>query len=1093
MRYYQAIVMKIFNNKTEKAGDELRQDLHAGSRVRVAAAIFSIYGYASLKKELEQIEQLQFIFTDPTFVETDKKKRQERLFEIHANNRKKAISGSEFEINLKNELKGRAIAKECRAWIEQKVRIKTNTSSRYIQPQLIIDNGAEAGEKMLYNGIDEFSSAGFGYESDNAILRTVIKSDDFGMTRQFIENFDTVWNDENALRDITNEVTEYIADLYKENSPEFIYYLTLYNIFDEFLEDITEDELPNDRTGFKESLIWHKMYDFQRDAVLGIINKLERYNGCILADSVGLGKTFTALGVIKYYQERNKSILVLCPKKLGDNWLTFLTNYEDNQLYRDRFNYDVLFHTDLSRDRGLSANGLDLSRINWGNYDLVVIDESHNFRNNDPHNDRVTRYQRLLNDVMRAGVKTKVLMLSATPVNNRFTDLRNQIALAYEGHTNEIDEKIDEKRTIDAILSNAQKTFNEWSKLPVDDRTSAELLRRLNAHFDFFKLLDSVTIARSRRHIEKYYDMNAIGKFPNRRKPVTHRPNITNLPNFMEMKELYERLVRLNMSVYSPFEYLLQSKAPLYSEVYDKDVSENLGQANREKGIQKLMRVNLLKRLESSVDSFRITLGKFIRTVESAVQAIEEFERTGKATQTEFTSVSDVNLDVESDDWLDEEFSIGDKVKINLADLNTAGWKEDLVSDLSVARAILLEMERVTPEHDQKLQDLKAFIRQKQEEPVNAGNKKVLIFTAFADTANYLYTNLADFNKNELGLETAKISGTGTNDCTLPIDKQFNNLLIHFSPRSKGRHERYAEHKEIDVLVATDCISEGQNLQDCDMLINYDIHWNPVRIIQRFGRIDRIGSINTDIQLVNFWPQLSLDDYINLKNRVEGKMHIVNATATGDDNVLTNEESDLMFRKKQLEKLQEEVVDLEDMDSSVSITDLGLNDFRMDLVNYMKEKGSLDGVPNGMHAVCKQDPTRGIEEGVVFVLKNINPGVNIDNTNQLHPFYLVYLKHDGTVLSTHLNVKRTLDIVRAISKGQAEPLPEVFAQFNHETDDGNNMATYSSLLGTAIESILNVKTERDIDSLFTDGGTTALRTTVRGLQDFELITFMVIK
>jgi len=1083
-------MLKNFNNKTEKAGDELKKDLRTGSRVNVVAAIFSIYGYESLKKELNSVEELRFIFTDPTFVETDKKNREQKLFEVHSNNRKRSISGSEFEINLKNQLKGRVIAKECRQWIEDKVTIKTNTSSRYIQPQLIVDNDSE---KILYSGIDEFSSAGFGYESDNAILRNVIKSDDYEMTTQFIKNFDEVWNDESALKDITDEVTEYIANLYKENSPEFIYYLTLYNIFDEFLEDITEDELPNEKTGFKESLIWNKMYSFQKDAVLGIINKLERYNGCILADSVGLGKTFSALGVIKYYQERNKSILVLCPKKLGDNWLTFLANYEDNHLYKDRFNYDVLYHTDLSREKGFSSNNIDLSRVNWGNYDLVVIDESHNFRNNDPKKDRVTRYQRLLNDVMKAGVKTKVLMLSATPVNNKFKDLRNQIALAYEGHTNEIDDKIDDKKTIDSILTNAQKTFNDWSKLPVEERTSEELLQRLNKNFDFFKLLDSITIARSRKHIEKYYDMKEIGKFPNRLKPITHRPDITDLEDFISMKDLYDQLVKFNMSVYSPFEYLLAGKRELYSEIYDTEISENIGQAGREKGIQKLMRVNLLKRLESSVDSFRITLGKFITTVEGTIKSIDEFERTGKTTETEFTNISDVDTDVENDDWLDEEFSVGDKVKINLADMNTSGWKEDLASDLSVAKDILVEMQKVTPEHDTKLQDLKRFIKNKIENQINEGNKKVLVFTAFADTANYLYNNLTDYNKQELGLETAKITGTGKNECTLKIDTQFNNLLIHFSPIAKERNEKYANEKEIDVLVATDCISEGQNLQDCDTLINYDIHWNPVRIIQRFGRIDRIGSKNTDIQLINFWPQLSLDDYINLKNRVESRMFMVDATATGEDNVLTNKSSDLLFRKKQLEKLQDEVVDIEDMDSSISITDLGLNDFRMDLVNYIKEKGDLDSVPNGMHAVCKKNPEIGIEEGVIFVLKNINREVNIDNTNQLHPFYLVYIKQNGEVLSNHLNVKHTLDIIRSVSRGNSEPIAEVFSIFNKETDDGNDMKKYSELLGASIESILNAKDEKDVDSLFSAGGTTALINSVKGLEDFELITFVVIK
>lgn len=1084
-------MIKNFNNKTEKVGDDLKKKIKQGGRLNVAAAIFSIYGYESLKKELSKVEELRFIFTDPTFVEMDKNSREQRMFEINSNYRKKAISGSDFELNLKNELKGKAIARECKKWIEDKVKFKTNTSNRYIQPQLIINNSED---NILYSGINEFSSAGFGYENDDAILKQVIKSDDLEMTKEFIKNFNEVWKDEDALKDITNEVIEYIANLYKENSPEFIYYLTLNSIFDEFLEDITEDELANEKTGFKESAIWNKMYDFQKDAVLGIINKLERYNGCILADSVGLGKTFSALGVIKYYQERNKSVLVLCPKKLGDNWQTFLNNYEDNSLLRDRFNYDVLYHTDLSRDKGFS-NNIDLSRINWGNYDLIVIDESHNFRNNDPRKDKVTRYQKLLNQVMKAGVKTKVLMLSATPVNNKFTDLKNQIALAYEGRTDKIDDKIDDKKSIDTILKNAQKTFNDWSKLPIDNRTAQELLKRLNVNFDFFKLLDSVTIARSRKHIEKYYDIEKIGKFPNRLKPITHRSEITKLDGFIKIKELYGELTKLNMSIYSPFEYILSDKRGFYSKKYDTEINESVkfGQASREKSLQKLMRVNLLKRLESSVDSFRITLGKFVDNIEKTIEKINKFEKDGINDITEISQINNLSDDTESDDWLSEEFSIGDKVKINIADMNTSGWKDDLFNDLEIAKDLLIEMEKVTPEHDQKLQDLKQLVKNKIKNQINEGNNKVLIFTAFADTANYLYNNLCKDFEMELGLHTAKISGSSKNECTLNIDTQFNNLLINFSPISKERSIKNSTKEEIDILIATDCISEGQNLQDCDTLVNYDIHWNPVRIIQRFGRIDRIGSINKDIQLINFWPQLSLDDYINLKNRVESKMFMVDATATGEDNVLTNESSDLLFRKKQLEKIQNEVVDIEDMDSGISITDLGLNDFRMDLVNYIKDHGDLKDVPNGMHTVCKSNIAKGIVPGVIFVLKNINNEVNIDSTNQLHPFYLVYIKDGGEIVSNHLNVKNTLDILRSIARGQNEPIREVFEKFNNETDDGRKMNKYSNLLNNSIESILSAKDESDVDSLFSPGGTTALISTIKGLKDFELITFVVIK
>jgi len=1078
-----------FNNRTEKVGDDLKKEITKGSKLEVAAGIFTIYGFESLKTELKKIESLNFIFTDPTFVDIDKKSRESRQFQILINQRQKAIGGSNFEINLKNELKGKAIARECRKWIEEKVKFKTNFGNKYIQPHITLDTKER---KFVYMGINEFSSAGFGYEKDNAILHQVIKTDDYDTTKQYMQSFEEIWNDNTILKDVTEEVAGYISNLYKENSPEFIYYLTLFNIFDEFLEDISEDELANEKTGFKQSVIWNKLYDFQRDAVLGIINKLERHNGCILADSVGLGKTFTAIGVIKYYQERNRTVLVLCPKKLGDNWQTFLNNYDDNPLIKDRLNYDVLYHTDLLRENG-ESNGIDLSRINWSNYDLVVIDESHNFRNNDPRKDRVTRYQKLMNDVMKAGVKTKVLMLSATPVNNRFNDLKNQLALAFEGQTGDIDTKLETGKSIDNILKNAQKTFNDWAKLPIEERTSQQLIASLNTNFDFFKLLDSVTIARSRKHIEKYYDTDKIGKFPNRLKPITHHADITDLKDFIEISALYKELTRLNMAIYSPFEYILDSKKEFYSDIYDTKLKDNTSfkQSHREKSLQTLMRVNLLKRLESSVDSFRITLGKFTKEIEQTIFAIEKFEKTGVQSFTTATQFDDINLDDNSDDWLNDEFSIGDKVKINLADMNTTGWKEDLQADYYIAATLLEEMKRVTPEHDTKLQDLKKVIAGKINNPINPGNKKVLVFSAFADTVHYLYSNIAGHVKEVYGLESAKIVGTDKNQTTLRIHAGFNNLLINFSPRSKER--KLKEAPEIDVLIATDCISEGQNLQDCDTLINYDIHWNPVRIIQRFGRIDRIGSINKDIQLINFWPQLSLDDYINLKSRVESKMFMVDATATGEDNVLTNKSSDLLFRKKQLEKLQEEVVDIEDIGSGVSITDLGLNDFRMDLVGYIEKNGTLEGVANGMHTVCRKDREKGIEEGVIYVLKNINNAVNIDKTNQLHPFYLVYIKENGEILSNHLNVKETLDILRAISKGYNEPLKDVYELFNDETGDGKKMEKYSTLLNKSIESIISVKDERDVDSLFSAGGTTALMNNIKGLADFELLTFVVIK
>ena len=1084
--------MKVIDNRIEKFGEDLKQEIKTNDKCYIASAVFSMYSYEELKKQLSEIDELDFIFTNPTFIKKEKEQKQERQFEIDNYKREKSIVGSEFEIKLKNKLNGKAIAKECAKWIKEKAKFKSNINNNPIQKFMNIN------DKITYLNVDEFSSAGFGYQKDNTVFNPVTKIDDnYEMTRYYLQSFKELWNNENILKDVTDEVVDFISDLYKENSPEFIYYVILYNIFKEFLVDVSEDDLANEKTGFKESVIWNKLYDFQKDAVLGLINKLEKYNGCILADSVGLGKTFTALAVIKYYQERNKSILVLCPKKLSENWNTYIKNYKDNILQKDRFNYTVLYHTDLSRKKGFS-NGNDLSRINWGNYDLVVIDESHNFRNNNARNDRETRYTRLLNDVMKAGVKTKVLMLSATPVNNRFTDLKNQLALAYEGNTDRIDENISKTKSIDTILKNAQAVFNEWTKLPIEGRNSSTLLKRLSKDFDFFKLLDSVTIARSRKHIEKYYDMNKIGKFPTRLKPISKSTEITNLPNFYSMEEIYNMLSRLNMSIYTPFDYILPNKISLYEEIYDTKVkgrggNVTLRQADREKSLQKLMRINLLKRLESSVDSFRITLNKILYLINETIKSINDFERNGIDTSVDNITLENYDEDEDIEELIENSTTIGGKVKIDLKDMNTIGWKQDLLNDQQILTNLSNEFSKIKPENDLKLIKLINTIRDKIDNPINENNKKVIIFSAFADTANYLYENINKVIKLEYNLDIALITGSGTNKCTLDISKDYNNLLMYFSPVSKNRDVLTEwTDKEIDVLIATDCISEGQNLQDCDYLINYDIHWNPVRIIQRFGRIDRIGSKNKVIQLVNFWPNMNLDDYINLKNRVESRMYMLDISATGEDNVLTNQSSDMQYRKAQLQKLKEEVIDLEDMDTGVSITDLGLNDYRMDLLEYIKVNGNLDYVVNGMHSVVLADEENGVEKGTIFVLKNINSSVKIESSNQLHPFYIVYIKNDGQVLSNHLSVKNTLDLLRYISKDKKEPIKEAYNKFNEDTNDGSNMSKYSELLNKSIESIINVKEETDIESLFRRGGTTMLQNEIKGIEDFELIAFVVI-
>lgn len=1076
--------VKIFDNVTEIVRDDMASTISKGSKVSIAAACFSMYAYKELKKQLESVDECRFIFTSPTFV-TEKAEKQKREFYIPRLNRESSLYGTEFELKLRNEMTQKAIAKECTEWIKRKATFKSNTTGENMGGFVTVANKQQQVAYMPMNG---FTTVDIGCERGNNSYNMVSRFE-APFSASYMQLFETLWNDHDKLQDVTDVVIENITTAYNENSPEFIYFMTLYHVFSEFLDDISEDELPNEATGFKQSKIWSLLYDFQRDAVLAIINKLERYNGCILADSVGLGKTFTALAVVKYYENRNKSVLVLCPKKLAENWNTYKDNYVNNPIAADRLNYDVLFHTDLSRAHGFS-NGLDLDRFNWGNYDLVVIDESHNFRNGaGTHaNTHENRYVKLMDKIIRAGVKTKVLMLSATPVNNRFVDLKNQLAIAYEGDSENMNKQLNTTKTIEEIFKQAQRAFNTWSKLEPEARTTDALLRTLD--FDFFELLDSVTIARSRKHIEKYYDTAEIGKFPERKKPISRRPQLTDLNSAINYNEIYEQLMLLTLCIYTPSNYIFPSKMQKYIDL-THNKGDNLTQTGREEGIRRLMSINLLKRLESSVNSFQLTLKRIKALIESTIKAIDDFEKYGAA-DIDMYEASDSEFDM--DDGNTEYFTVGKKVKIELADMDYKSWRTELKADADVLELLTLMVADITPEHDSKLQELLKLVSEKIENPINPGNKKVLIFSAFSDTAEYLYDNVSTYIKKKYGLDTAVITGSIDGKTTIKgFRATLNNVLTCFSPISKGRDVLMPGSKtEIDVLIATDCISEGQNLQDCDYLINYDIHWNPVRIIQRFGRVDRIGSRNSQIQLVNFWPDMDLDEYINLKGRVETRMKISVMTSTGDDDLINPEEKgDLEYRKQQLKRLQEEVVDIEDMSSGISIMDLGLNEFRLDLLEYVKNHGDLDKKPKGMHAVVPA--TDELPEGVVFILKNINNSVNIDNQNRIHPFYMVYIGIDGDVICDYLNPKKMLDDIRLLCRGKKEPIKELCQRFNEETDDGRDMTEMSELLSEAINSIIDCKEESDIDSLFFAGGTSALMSAVSGLDDFELICFLVVK
>ncbi len=1064
-----------FDNKMKVVKDELVDRIGHGDRVSVAASVFSMYAYQELREQLEGIEEFRFIFTSQAFT-NDRPPKEKREFYIPRLAREHSLCGTEFEIKLRNELTQKAVAAECAEWIRRRARFKSYEGEGNATGFLDI---SKPDDDVAYMPFNEFSTAKLGMGS---AVGDVTMRLDSSQSAELLRQFDEAW-DSPALHDVTDAVIDGVTAMYQENAPELVYYMALYRIFSEFLEDVSEDVLPNEGLGFRDSQIWGKLYDFQKDAALAIINKLETYNGCILADSVGLGKTFTALAVIKYYESRNKDVLVLCPKKLKDNWITYNSNVVNNPIAGDRLQYDVLYHTDLSRTRGTSETGLPLDRLNWGAYGLVVIDESHNFRNggDSASEDKMNRYQILMEKVIKQGVKTKVLMLSATPVNNRFRDLRNQLALAYWGDPTGWSEKLHLENEIETVFRNAQTAYARWSKLPAERRTTEALTDMLD--YDFFEVLDQVTVARSRKHIQRYYDMSAIGPFPLRLPPISKRPKLSTIPNAINYHEIYEELESLTLAVYMPSSYLYPSRVAKYAA----HGGGNLTLGGRETGIRRLMTTNLLKRLESSVHSFRLTLERVYAAMRGALGAIDGY-KAGRTAAAVSEGELPVGFDFDPDD--EGAFEVGGATKILIEDMDWMSWEHDIDKDVDVIQILISMVRDIDPAHDAKLLELCEQIREKVTNPVNPGNRKVLVFTAFSDTADYLYDHVSEFARRDLGLEVAEVTGNGC-ACTIKaVPPHMQEVLACFSPVSKESDVVAPQLAgcDVDIVIATDCISEGQNLQDCDYLVNYDIHWNPVRIVQRFGRVDRIGSKNACIQLVNYWPDVELDEYIQLKARVEERMRITVMTSTGDDDYINaDERGDLEYRRRQLEQMRDEVVDLEDVSGGVSITDLGLNEFRMDLVGYYRENRDIDRLPSGINAVVEGD-----EPGVIFVLRNVNAQVDRDGKNHLHPFYVARIARDGAIIHGHLEPKAVLDDMRVLCRGKAEPDMDLCRAYNRQTKNGRDMRREAGLLRDVVKSIVEAKEESDWDSFFGAGTTTFLENDIEGLDDFELVCFLVV-
>ena len=1070
---------KTLNNQLgETVYKELEKHIRKGSKVSTISAYFTMYAYSALKKELDKIDEMRFIFTTPSF--SKNKDKEAREYEIVNNN----IFGNEFELKLRNEMTQSAVAKDCAKWLKDKVEIKSFKEPNVAQPRMIhVHNKSE--EDIVINGSVDFTTDGLGITGSNrADFNNFMAGEEF--TDSQLLSFDTLWNNEMVLTDVKDKLLKQMEVMYEENSGEFIYFKSLYHIFYNYLDELDEDNIVKKGNKLKETKIWNTLYQFQQDAVIGAIDKIEKYNGCILADSVGLGKTFTALAIIQYYELRNDRVLVLVPKKLRENWTIYTLNDKRNIFAEDRFRYDVLNHTDLSRERGFSGN-IDLKTINWENYDLVVIDESHNFRNNPAVKDRVTRYQRLMNDVIKQGHKTKLLMLSATPVNNKMNDIKNQIAFITEDKDNALEEI--GISSINHTLRNAQTIFNQWSKLDDNTRTGEKFVDMMD--LDYFKLLDTLTIARSRKHIEKYYDLAEIGEFPNRLDPINESSDIDIKKEFPTLNEINNEIERLNLSVFSPFLYILPQKREDYAKKYDIAIGEGKSvfkQTDREKSLIQLMRINLLKRMESSIHSFKLTIEKLLFKINKTLEKIDNIS--------EYNEDIDISLiDPEEDEY--DELMFGKKTKVLLQDMDLIKWKQDLKLDKEKLEFLFAQAKEVDCLRDEKLADLKKVISNKIENPINEDNKKILIFTAFADTAKYLYENISQWIFDNYGLYTALVTGSGDNKTNLKAvrNTDIDEILTSFSPISKNRNIINPEMtEEIDILIGTDCISEGQNLQDCDYLINYDIHWNPVRIIQRFGRVDRIGSKNKDIQLVNFWPNIELDEYINLKGRVENRMVMVDVSATGEENIIVNNDkvmNDLEYRKNQLEKLKDQVIDLEDVSDAISITDLTFNDFKIELMEYMKEhRKELDNAPFGIYSIV---PAEEFEPGVIFLLRQVKGVKESKDKNALTPYYLVYISEDEEVKLNYIQSKKILDYYQKLCSGKKEVFRNLVESFDRETDNGRQMDKYSQLLKESIENIIGKKQETGVRSLFTKGGTSPVKNNIEGLEEFELISFLILK
>ncbi len=1085
----------IVDNRERRVADFLSYSIDPGSDISVVSAYFTIYAYEALREILENSGQIRFLYGEPMAIGSPNPDEGE---------------GKSFRLNedggmlLKQVLAQKPLARACASWIERQVEIRTINRTNFLHGKLY--HVAQANKTAALVGSSNFTLNGLGLGSaPNVELNLDVHRE--ADRAALLTWFNDLWCDRDLTRDAKADVLAALNRLGQTFSPKFVYYKTLFHIFESWLERHgAGDDLLLD-IHLHDTEIWKSLYSFQKDGATSAINRLLRYNGCIIADSVGLGKTWTALAVIKFFEMRNERVLVLCPKRLEDNWVRYTgwAASRNNPFKNDRLNYAVRAHTDLSRYEGRSGT-VDLAQFNWGSFDLIVIDESHNFRNEgrDRRDDtgnliRRSRYNRLLEEAVKDGVQTKLLMLSATPVNTSLRDLRNQIYLMTEKRQDAFREALG-IGNIQSLFGVAQREFQQWEATRHDTGQPPEktaLLERLGA--DFLSLLDTVSIARSRDHIRRYYPdvTKAIGGFPERTQPLNLHP-ATDTEGMLSYDDLHHRIGEFQLAVYMPSQYL-KDKSGLVKEKADLPFD----QRDRERWLIGMMRVNLLKRLESSVHSFSLTMQRILEKMDTLDGQIEMSRKRGL--------IEDLNA-LPDDDEEDEEFEVCRRRRYQLDELDIDLWQEDLRKDRRIFQELYERARRVTVERDNKLAALKRVLREKVEaapkDKDGRPNQKVLIFTTFADTAHYLYNHLEEWAHGELGVHIALVTG-GDNNRSTSGETGFIEILSRFAPRAQ---QADLDGHEIDIVVATDCLSEGQNLQDCDLVVNYDIHWNPVRLMQRFGRIDRLGSRNERVSMTNFWPTADLDCYLDLKNRVEARMALADATATGLDDPLNRNtrtvdgqketiQLELAFRDQQLTRMRDEILDIEDADHGINLNDLTLDDFIADLLHFIQQnRTALEAAPLGIYAIVDnvvpdkdQSETHQLQPGAIFCLRR-NWDLAARTPNRLWPYFLVYVREDGSVRYTFRQAHLCLALFRTLATDRSNASTELENAFDQETQQGRHMNKYDALLNAALSSIASSFRDAELAGLGRnrDAVLTKKPHTPDPARDFTMVTWIVI-